>query len=783
MKKLLLALILSTIFIVFSTGVVRSSKVAKEKDLFGYIRPIIGTKGEGNVFPGATVPHGMVQFSPDTDKWSWETASGYEYSDKNILGFSMRHLSGTGIPDLGDFLFVPSTGKLEFIPGIVREKMKNGEAKIYSDPKKGYATPFFHKDEIARAGYYMVRLPEYNIKLELAATKRAGIMRITFPKTGKANIMMDLSHVLQWKVIWSRIRRESKTLITGFHSVNGWAKERYIYFAALYSRPYDDFGIVMDGKKVFYNTRRFRSKYEAAGTDLQYYTRYSTHEGEVMLVKIGISAVSTKGALKNLKTEIPGWDFDRVVNNAASRWNEEMEKMKIKGTKKEKQTFYTSLYHSLLTPVIFEDVDGKYRGFDQNIHEAKDFREYSIFSLWDTYRAEHPLFTLIQPERDSDMINTMLSYYDQSVDHLLPVWSLDNNETWCMIGYHSVPVIADAIVKGVKGFDWEKAYEACKAVAMNHDYDSVKEYAKIGYVPFDHENESVSKTLEYAFDDFCVAQMAKKLNKTEDHEYFMKRALSYKNIFDPGSKLMRGKDSKGNWRTPFFPHQYIGEMDKRDITEGTNWQYSWYVPHDVQGLINLMGGGSEFEKMLDQLFSYRNAEEVSEGSEDILGRIGEYWHGNEPAHHVVYLYNYVRKPWKTQKLVREIMDKFYGNRPDSLSGNDDCGQMSAWYIFNALGFYPVAPASGYYVIGTPCAEKITVKLKNGKTFKMRTENYSDKNIYIQSVKLNGRIWNKTYIPFQEVHNGGELIFALWKTPNRKWGTAPDSVPPSISKRK
>ncbi len=779
MKKIFFSIIFSIVLVFSFSGMIKSRGKTNNKNLSDYILPVIGTKGEGNVFPGPTVPHGMVQFSPDTDKWSWETASGYEYGDKNILGFSMRHLSGTGIPDLGDFLFVPSTGSLEFVPGIAKRKMKDGVTRIYLDPEKGYATPFFHKDEIAKAGYYKVKLQEYGIKVELAATDRAGIMKITFPQTGKANIMMDLSHVLQWKVIWSRLRRESKTLITGFHSINGWAKERYLYFAAEYSRPYDDFGIVMNGKKVYYNTRRFRSKYEAAGKNLQYYTRYSTKDGDVIMVKIGISAVSTKGALKNLRSEIKGWDFDKVVKDVKSRWDSEMSKMKIKGTLKEKQTFYTSLYHSLLTPVIFEDVDGKYRGFDNEIHESKGFRQYSIFSLWDTYRAEHPLFTLIQPKRDSEMINTMLSYYDRSVDNLLPVWSLDNNETWCMIGYHAVPVIADAMIKNIRGVDWEKAYEACKTTAMNPDYDSVKEYADIGYVPYDHENESVSKTLEYAYDDFCIAQMAKKLNKKEDYSYFMKRAQSYKNLFDPESRLMRGKDSKGNWRTPFHPHEYIGEMDKRDITEGTNWQYSWYVPHDVQGLIDLMGGDVEFEKMLDQLFTYRDAENISKGSEDISGRIGEYWHGNEPAHHVVFLYNYVKKPWKTQKLVREIMNRFYGNKPDSLSGNDDCGQMSAWYIFNALGFYPVAPASGYYVIGTPCAKEITVKLGNGKFFKMRANNFSDKNIYIQSVELNGKQWNKTYIPFKEVHNGGELIFTLGKKPNKTWGTAPDSIPPSI----
>ncbi len=754
---------------------------AQEKNLVEYIKPIIGTEGEGNVYPGPVAPHGMVQLGPDTDMRKWGTASGYEYSDSVIIGFSMQHLSGTGIPDLGDFLVMPSVGKLEFKGGTVAKKNKNGDISYYQDPDSGYCTPFSHKDELVKAGYYSVRLPEHNVLVELAATERAGILRFTFPKSDSANIMMDLSHVLQWKVIWSRVRRESKTLVTGFHLVHGWAKERYLYFAARYSRPYDDFGIMMNGRKVIYNTYRFRSKYEATGPDLQYYTRYSTKDNEVIMMKIGISPVSTANALENLDKEIPGWDFDKVVKDTREKWNKEMQKMIVEGSKDDKETFYTSLYHALLVPTLYEDVNGEYRGLDENIHKADGFTNYAIFSLWDTFRAEHPLFALIQPKRDADMINSMLAHYDQSVEHLLPVWSLNNNETWCMIGYHSVPVIADAILKGVKGFDYQKAYEAAKTTALNPDYDSVEEYAKIGYVPFDHENESVSKTLEYAFDDYCIARMAKKLGKDEDYKYFMKRAMSYKNIFDPSWKLMRGKDSKGKWRTPFDPHEYINDINKRDITEGTNWQYSWFVPHDVQGLINLMGGRNYFVQKLDTLFMASGAEEVTEGNDDILGRIGEYWHGNEPSHHIAYLYDYAGMPWKTQKLVREIETKFYGNKPNSLCGNDDCGQMSAWYLFNAMGFYPVAPSSNYYVIGSPAAKKVTMKLGNGKTFVTEAKNFSKKNVYIQSVTLNGKKWNNTYIPYEEIANGGTLVFEMGSKPNKNWGTVPDSVPPSVSK--
>lgn len=766
----------SLLLIILSSLLLSSAVTSAQEDPVDYINPLIGTHGEGNVYPGPAAPHGMVQLGPDTEKMKWETASGYEYSDSVILGFSMQHLSGTGIPDLGDFLVMPSVGRLEFVPGIQVMKDKDGNDYHIYNPDSGYCTPFKHADETAKAGYYSVRLPEYNILVELAATERAGILKFTFPKSESSNIMMDLSHVLQWKVIYSNVRAENKSLVTGYHLVRGWAKERYLYFAARYSRPYDDFGIMQDGKKVIYNTARFRSKYEAAHPNLQYYTTYSTKESEVIMVKIGISAVSTAAALKNLDEEIPGWDFDKVVSETRDKWNNEMQRMKVEGSREEKETFYTSLYHCLLTPTVYEDTDGKYRGFDQNIHTSDDFTNYAIFSLWDTYRATHPLFALIQPERNADMINSMLAHYDQSVDHLLPVWSLNNNETWCMIGYHSVPVIADAILKDIKGFDHLRAYEACRATAMNPDYDEVKEYAEMGYVPFDRENESVSKTLEYAYDDYCMALMAKKLNRIDDYNYFLKRSMAYKNIFDPSTKLMRGKDSKGNWRVPFDPHGYIEDMNQRDITEGTNWQYTWYVPHDVQGLIDLMGGREYFDTKLDTLFMEPETNEVAKGSEDIWGRFGEYWHGNEPAHHVAYLYNYAGKPWKTQDLIRRIMTTQYGNKPNSLCGNDDCGQMSAWYLFNCMGFYPVCPGEDYYVIGTPCAQKVEMKVGNGKVFTSSAKNYSKENKYIQSVTLNGKKWNKTYIPYDEIKNGGEIVYTLGSKPNKKWGTDRESVP-------
>jgi len=427
---------------------------------------------------------------------------------------------------------------------------------------------------------------------------------------------------------------------------------------------------------------------------------------------------------------------------------------------------------------VYQDVDGCYRGFDQNIHKAENFTNYTIFSLWDTYRAVHPLFNFIESNKNADMVNSMLAHYDQSVDHLLPVWSLYNNENWCMIGYHAVSVIADACSKGLPGIDVGRAYEAMRTTAMNADYDGLSDYVRLGYVPFYHERESVSKTLEYAYDDYCIAQMAKKLNKTDDYHYFMRRAMSYKNVFDSSTGYMRGKDCNGTWRVPFNPDQF---EKAGDFTEASSRQYSWYVPHDVQGLMNLMGGKENFIGYLDSLFDYTGAGK-EKGTSHFDGSIGQYWHGNEPCHHVIYLYNYAGQPWKTQALIHQVMKTQYGNKPNSLCGNDDCGQMSAWYVFNILGFYPVCPVNEQYLIGSPCAKAATVHLSNGKSIDMRALNYSDENVYIQSMMLNGKNWNQTYIPFEEISDGAEIIYQMGSTPNKKWGSAENSRPMSVSTR-
>jgi predicted alpha-1,2-mannosidase len=714
-----------------------------------YVRPMVGTQGEGNTYPGASAPFGMLQFSPDTERELWETASGYEYSDSTIMGFSLTHLNGTGIPDLGDFLFMPQVGTPKFIPGSK------------ASPDSGYRSRYSHAEEASVPGYYRVLLERSGVNVELTAADRSGMMRLTFPKSDSAYVITDLKAVLRWNVQWSNVRVLNDSTVTGYHLVNGWAKERHLFFAARYSRPFDDFGIMSDGKPVVYNTYRFRSTAEAAGKNLQFYAHYKTQKGETLIIKVGISAVSAANALKNLDAEIPGWRFDSVVKQTQSKWEKELAKIDIDGTQEQKETFYTSMYHAFLAPNVYEDVTKEYRGLDQNIHRAEGFTNYAVFSLWDTYRATHPLFTLIQSSRDADMINAMLAHYDQSVEHLLPVWSLQGNETWCMIGYHAVPVIVDAFMNGVKGFDVRRAYTAVKRTAMNSHYDNVATYASLGWVPFDKENESVSKTLEYAYDDYCVAQMANALGEKADYAYFMKRAGSYKNLFDSSYQLMRGRDSHGAWRTPFDPHQYV---EGGDITEGTNWQYSWYVPQDVPGLIELFGGRAAFTTKLDSLFVYKAKGNFQEPG-DIQGNIGEYWHGNEPSHHIIYLYAYAGQPWKAQKLVHQVITTQYGNKPNSLCGNDDCGQMSAWYIFSAMGFYPVCPASREYVIGSPTVPRASMHFSNGRTFTMTAENLSAENIYLQSVVLNGKKWNSPYLPFDELSKGGTLRFVMGPKPN------------------
>lgn len=737
--------------------------------LCDYIRPLVGTAGEeGNTYPGPSAPFGMIQLGPDTDSCitNWNTCSGYSYDDPTILGFSLTHLTGTGCPDLGDFLFMPETGEASFSRGDP------------DHPQIGYQSTYSHSDEVAGAGYYKVALQKSGVTVELTAGARAGILRFTFPATNQAFILTDLAHVIGgWKVAESRVRIEDDRTITGFHLINGWGKERYLYFAARYSRPFDTTKIISAARPVIYNTYRFRSRNEAAGTNLQFLAGFkNTQAGEIIQVKVAVSAVSAADAMQNLDSEIPDWDFDKVREATCRKWDTELAKIQIDGSQEQKETFYTSFYHALLAPNLYEDVNGDYRGFDQNIHQAKGFTEYTVFSLWDTFRAEHPLMALINAQRDSDMINTLLAHYDQSVDHLLPMWELQGNETWCMIGYHAVPVIVDGYFKGVKGFDPRRAYDAIKKTAMNPDYDSAAVFAKLGWVPCDKEDESLSKTLEYAYDDWCVAQMAKALGEKNDYDYFMALAGNYKNIYDPEMGWMRPKDSSGKWRTPFDPHVFGGGTNLDDVTEATSSQYSFFAPQDVPGLIALMGGQQQFVAKLDSVFDASRSDTFDSwlSTNDLRGCIGEYWHGNEPSHHMIYLYACAGMPWKAAERLHQVVSTQYGNQPQSLCGNDDCGQMSSWYIFTCLGFYPVCPGSDYYVIGAPQIPQAVVHLSNGRKIRMKAENISDENIYVQSMQINGKDWDSPFLPYDTVKHGVSIVFIMGPRPSQ-WGTNPVAV--------
>ena len=728
--------------------------VSAQERLTEYVNPFVGTDGYGNVYPGAQLPFGGIQISPDTDSDYYDAAAGYKYSHPTLLGFSLTHLSGTGIPDLGDFLFIPGTGEIKTVPGT------------HEKPEEGYRSRYSHDKEWASPGYYGVELTDYGVKAEMTSALRSGTFRFTYPKSEKAFLMIDMNHTLWQKCPWANLRQINDSTIVGYKLVKGWGPERHIYFAATFSCKLDGFNILQDGKPVIYNTSRFRSHMEAWGANLMACLRFQSTEGQEIYVKTAVSGVSTAGALENLK-ELDGLTFDDVRKNADQLWEKELGKYQMKGDLKAKQTFYTSVYHTALHPFIFQDADGNYRGLDKNIQKAEGFTNYTTFSLWDTYRAFHPLLNLVNQPLQADIANSMLAHYDKSVEHMLPFWSFYGNETWCMIGYHSCSVLADMIVKGVKGFDYERAYEAMKTTAMNPHYDCLPEYRELGYVPFDKEAESVSKTLEYAYDDYCIAQAAKVLGKTEDYEYFMKRSKHYLNLIDPETKYMRGRDSKGNWRTPFSPIAYQGPGSVHgwgDITEGFTMQYTWTVPHDFEGYMEV-AGKDLLLKRLDDMFTTEMDKDIP-GAHDIQGRIGAYWHGNEPCHHVTYLYNWLGEPWKCQKWVRTIADSFYGNEPGSLSGNDDCGQMSAWHIFNCMGFYPVAPSSNKYSIGSPCVEAVTMTMSNGKQIEMTTKNWSPKNVYVKALYVNGKLHKSPFLKYEDICNGAKLHFVMSSKPNK-----------------
>lgn len=734
-----------------------------------FVNPFIGTQKMGHTFPGAVVPFGMVQLSPDTDtigywdeennrynKKVYEYCAGYQYDDPTIVGFSHTHFSGTGHSDLGDFLIMPTIGALQLNPGT-------------SDhPEKGYRSTYEKETEKAEPGYYRVKLDDGNIVAELTTTERVGFHQYSIPETEDAHIILDLMHGIynyDDKNVWTFVRVENDTLVTGYRQTSGWARTRTVYFAVVFSKPMKSFGHKKYEKSVY---RGFYRKFneeenfpEMAGEKIRAHFDFKMEEHEQLKVKFAISSVSTEGAMKNLKAEIPHWNFGKTRMEAKEKWNKELSKIKVEtNTPDEKVIFYTALYHAFISPIIYEDVDGQYRGLDQNIHQSDGFTNYTIFSLWDTYRALHPLFNLVQPQRNNDMVQSMLAHFDQSVHPMLPVWSHWSNENWCMIGYHSVSVISDAIVKGVYTGNVNRALDACVKTANYKPFDGIEYYLDLGYVPEDKSGASVSKTLEYAYDDWAIAQIAKKTGNENFYNEFIERSKNYNHVFDPESGFMRPKLSDGTFRKEFDPLDTHGQ----GFIEGNAWNYGLYVPQYPDALIGLMGGKKKFSKMLDQLFTLQLEDKHIEANEDITrdGIIGLYVHGNEPGHHIPYLYNWTEHPEKTQERVRMICNTMYANTPNGLCGNDDCGQMSAWYIFSALGFYPVCPGSDEYALGCPLVKSAEIDLGNGKYLNIEVENQSPENMHVKELFLNGKKVKTPFLKHSDLIGGGEMVVKMVK---------------------
>ena len=705
------------------------------------VNPFIGTDFTGNTYPGAQTPFGMVQLSPDNGLAGWDRISGYFYPDSTIAGFSHTHLSGTGAGDLYDILFMPVT---------LPYKEAKGELGIHSK--------FSHSDEEASAGYYRVKLQDYNINVELTATPRCGVQRYTFPKA-ESMVILNLKKAMNWDFTMdSHIELVDSCNIRGYRFSEGWARGQKVYFATRFSRPF---------KSMELDNAEIKLKGEKVGTSNIARFMFDTEEGEQITVVTALSGVSVEGAVKNLEAEAPHNDFDKYLATAKSDWNKHLQRIQVEGGEADDQVnFYTALYHSMIAPTIYSDVDGKYYGPDKQVHQADGWVNYSTFSLWDTFRAAHPLFTYTEPERVGDMVQSFIAFYEQN--GRLPVWNFWGSETDMMIGYHAVPVIVDAYLKGIGNFDPEKALEACVATANIDEYRGIGSYKKNGYIPYNvtdkynSENWSLSRTLEYAFDDFCIAEMAQKMGKTELANEFYKRSQNYRNVFNPATGFMQPIDDKGVFQPNFNPDEYTAH-----ICESNAWHYFWSVQHDIKGLVSLTGGQDKFVAKLDSMFTY-----IPAGNEELpifsTGMIGQYAHGNEPSHHVIYLYNKVRQPWKTQKYAAQVMHELYFNAPAGLCGNEDCGQMSAWYVFSAMGFYPVNPVSGEYEIGTPLFPEMRLNLDNGKTFTVLAPNVSRENIYIQSVKVNGQPYDKSYITHQQIMDGATVEFVMGNQPGEIW---------------
>ena len=719
-----------------------SQSSESKTDYTELVNPFIGTDFTGNTYPGAQAPFGMVQLSPDNGLGGWDRISGYFYPDSTIAGFSHTHLSGTGAGDLYDILFMPVT--------LPYNETAEGGLGIHSK--------FSHNDEEASAGYYRVKLQDYNINVELTATPRCGVQRYTFPKA-ESMVVLNLKKAMNWDFTMdSQIEVVDSCNIRGYRFSEGWARGQKVYFATRFSRPF---------KAVEFDEAEIKLKGEKVGTSKIARFMFDTEEGDQVTVVTALSGVSVEGAVKNLNAEAPHNDFDQYLAAAKADWNKHLQRVAVKGGNADDQVnFYTALYHSMIAPTIYSDVDGQYYGPDKQVHQADGWVNYSTFSLWDTFRAAHPLFTYTQPERVGDMVQSFISFYEQN--GRLPVWNFWGSETDMMIGYHSVPVIVDAYLKGIGSFDAEKALEACIATSNIDEYRGIGSYKKNGYIPYNvtdqynSENWSLSRTLEYAFDDFCIAEMAQKMGKTDIANEYYKRSQNYRNVFNPATGFMQPIDDKGVFQPNFNPDEYTAH-----ICESNAWHYFWSVQHDIKGLISLTGGQDKFAAKLDSMFTY-----IPAGNEELpifsTGMIGQYAHGNEPSHHVIYLYNKVRQPWKAQKYAAQVMHDLYYNAPAGLCGNEDCGQMSAWYVFSAMGFYPVNPVSGEYEIGTPLFPEMRLSLGNGKTFTVLAPNVSRENIYIQSVKVNGQPYDKSYITHQQIMDGSTVEFVMGNQPGEIW---------------
>ena len=746
----------------------RNAATTPKEDPAKFVNVFLGTGGHGHTYPGATVPFGMVQLSPDTYNVGWDRCSGYHLSDASIMGFSHTHLSGTGIGDMMDVLVMPGTGPARLVPGSPEH------------PEQGYRSRFSHADENAEPGYYSVLLRDYGIQAELSATERAGIHQYTFPQSDDSHFIVDLAHAMLGapnaapRILSSDLKVVGADTIVGGRRTSIWARGRYIFFALKFSKPFLAAELVSGGQPVGAGAR------EASGRALQCLVRFRTSAGEIVHVKVGISGVGAEGALNNLEKEIPDWDFAKVRRAAHEAWSRELSKIAVETTDlDQKRTFYSALYHSLVAPTLFDDADGQYRGMDAQVHRAPaGMHNYSTFSLWDTYRAVHPLYTLMQPERVPDLVNCLIRMAQQSPAGM-PVWPLQGAETGTMPGYHSAVVIAEAAAKGFKGLDLAAVYPPLMKRAMTDAYRGLNYYRTLGYIPCDKEEESATKTVEYSYDDWAAAHIARALGHEDDAKALIARSANYRNLFDKPAGFIRPKLESGEWAAPFDPKLTGTSKRWRDFTESNSWQGTWAAQHDPAGYVALLGGRKAFVAKLDALFE-QSTDINGEVPADMTGLVGMYAHGNEPSHHIAYLYAYGGAPYKTQARVRDLLERMYQNAPDGLAGNEDCGQMSAWYVMSAMGFYAVDPVSGNYVFGSPLFPRVAIDLGSGKRLVLEARRQSAANKYIQSVTFNGKRYTKAWFRHADIVNGGTFVFEMGAKPNLAFGAEETAAPPSMS---